>query len=227
MYTVEQIIGAYLDAKSLVIKMGYEGDIDWQETRDPSMATEREFLAETAWVIMNSGMRYQVVRAKWPEIREIYLDFCSAEDVIKYRDQIITEAMKVFGNRRKLEAIVAVAEKLDELGIDEIKKHLIDGDIDWFQQIPFIGPVTKYHLAKSFGVPVAKPDRHLVRIAEASGYDDVQEFCKAISEFSGEKIGVVDIVLWRFAELDQKHHIAEWNRLCEGKQRQEEGRPWR
>jgi hypothetical protein len=68
------------------------------------------------------------------------------------------------------------------------------------EALPFIGTVTKWHLAKNLGLDVAKPDRHLLRIAARFGYDDVQRMCHDICEFCGERISVADLVLWRFEE---------------------------
>jgi hypothetical protein len=69
------------------------------------------------------------------------------------------------------------------------------------QQFPFIGPITSFHLAKNLGLPVAKSDRHLVRLANAVGFEDVQSMCRNISSFTGDPVPVVDIVLWRFSAI--------------------------
>src|SRR5204862_28581 len=42
----------------------------------------------------------------------------------------------------------------------------------WLTRCPYIGPVTCWHLAKNVGMDVVKPDRHLVRMAQASGARD-------------------------------------------------------
>ena len=52
---------------------------------------------------------------------------------------------------------------------------------------------------------VAKPDRHLTRIANRAGYTEVQKFCIEISRLSGDSIPVVDIVLWRFATIESDY----------------------
>ena len=62
-------------------------------------------------------------------------------------------------------------------------------------------------MAKNIGIQVAKPDRHLVRMAKAAGYSDVQLFCRTISQLSGDSIPVVDIVLWRFATIEKDYLI--------------------
>jgi thermostable 8-oxoguanine DNA glycosylase len=67
--------------------------------------------------------------------------------------------------------------------------------------------VTVYHLAKNIGLQFAKPDRHLVSISNKAGYQDVQAFCRDISNQVGDSITVVDLVLWRFATLEKNYEM--------------------
>ena len=73
--------------------------------------------------------------------------------------------------------------------------------------MPHIGPITKFHLARNLGLDYAKPDRHLVKIALAFGYSNVQAFCREASELTGDKIGLVDLVFWRFAVLNANKYL--------------------
>ncbi len=57
--------------------------------------------------------------------------------------------------------------------------------------------VTWRHLAKNLGMPVAKADRRLVRLAAAAGRDCVDVLCEEISAWLGEPVAVVDVVLWQ------------------------------
>jgi len=69
-----------------------------------------------------------------------------------------------------------------------------------YQSLPWIGPITKYYMAKNLGADVCKPDRHLTRIA--GKYDmELEELCKKLSEESGDHISMVDNVIWRVANL--------------------------
>jgi hypothetical protein len=72
--------------------------------------------------------------------------------------------------------------------------------LSFFESLPWIGPITKYHLAKNFGVECCKPDRHLVRIARQ--YDMTpDELCRKLAEETGNSVNTVDTVLWRAANL--------------------------
>ncbi|MCL4328727.1 MAG: hypothetical protein M1410_04010 [Candidatus Thermoplasmatota archaeon] len=82
---------------------------------------------------------------------------------------------------------------------------IIRNPFETLREFPYIGPVTYYHLAKNIGIPVAKPDRHLSRLASRSGFRDVQEFCEFLSRKTGDRIQVIDIVLWRYATITKDY----------------------
>jgi len=206
---------AYLTLKQRVLESGYADEIGWQESCDVERVDEQVFLTETAFVILNSGMRASVVRAKWPEIREGFLEFVDAKTVLHYREDCRREALTHFRNQPKIDAIIRAAEIVDELGFETIHERLKANDREFLLRFPFIGPITSYHLAKNMGMPVAKPDRHLVRYCDAAGFPDVQTFCQAVAEAANDTVPVVDIVLWRYATLDT-NYLQTWKGLLEG-----------
>lgn len=73
--------------------------------------------------------------------------------------------------------------------------------IVYLDSLPMIGPITKYHLARNIGLDYAKPDRHLIRLAEKFGYPDIQVMCTKLSAYSGWRIGTVDVILWRYCNM--------------------------
>jgi hypothetical protein len=72
--------------------------------------------------------------------------------------------------------------------------------LDFCESMPWIGPITKYHLAKNFGVQCCKPDRHIRRISGITG-ETPFEFCDRVARENGETVVVVDTVVWRAANL--------------------------
>ena len=70
----------------------------------------------------------------------------------------------------------------------------------YLESIPWIGGITKYHLAKNLGFDCCKPDRHLVRISKEYNTSP-EELCKRISEATGDRVATVDLVIWRVANL--------------------------
>jgi len=199
------LASAYVKAKMAVLAAGYVHEIVWQKNVRTEELTERDLLRECAWVILSSGMRESVVRMKFSGIGEAFFEWSSAEVIVLHRDQCVSSALVLFGHKRKIEAIAQCARIIYEKGFESLRKELTSDPIHALQQFPYIGPATSYHVAKNIGFPVAKPDRHLCRFAELSGYQNPSDLCKALAEYIGDPIAVVDIVLWRFATLQHDY----------------------
>jgi endonuclease III len=199
------LASAYVKAKMAVLAAGYVHEIVWQKNVRTEELTERDLLRECAWVILSSGMRESVVRMKFSGIGEAFFEWSSAEAIVRHHDQCVSSALVLFGHKRKIEAIAKCARIIYEKGFELLRKELTSDPIDALQQFPYIGPATSYHVAKNIGFPVAKPDRHLCRFAELSGYQNPSDLCKALAEYIGDPIAVVDIVLWRFATLQHDY----------------------
>lgn len=197
----------YKAVKNQVIKLGYGPEICNQMQVSFEKLTERGFLSEYAWVVLASGMKERVVRDKFPAFKAAFGGLVSALDIVENSLAYSERAEKVFGHKRKIGAIVNAAGiiLMEPEGFQSFKEHIRSRGISALYSLPYIGPITSYHLAKNIGFPVAKPDRHLVRIAYIYGYKDVQKFCEDISEMSGDPVPVVDIVLWRFATLTDNY----------------------
>lgn len=192
---------AYLSIKQIVFDAGFISEVEWQATRSLDNLSESEFLQELAWVVVCSGMREAVVRRLFPRLSLAFKHWESAGVIVGDRDNCRTEGLSVFNHRAKIEAILSACERVEAMGFLAIMEAIKDGGVGILMQFDFIGPVTCYHLAKNIGLQVVKPDRHLVRIAKAAGFCQPFELCNMISKATGDKITVVDLVLWRFATL--------------------------
>ena len=195
----------YLFAKNIVIERGYKEEILWQSSSCFDDLDEASFLRELAWVVLSSGMKERVIRNLFKEISKCFFNWESAEIIVENKDNCLHDAVKYFNNTSKISAIIYAANKLNEVEFDDFKTDISRDPIRSLQEFPYIGPITVYHLAKNIGLPVAKPDRHLTRIANAEGYSDVQAFCRHISYLCGDTVPVVDIVLWRFATIESDY----------------------
>ena len=158
-------------------------------------------------MILSAGMRETVVRSKFPAICDSFLNWRSAADIAGSAESCFQAAMQHFGSELKIKAICTVAATVTQKGFDRIIDEVHADPLAALQQFPFIGPITCFHLAKNLGVPVAKPDRHLSRLAACCGYSDNQTFCSTIAQFTGDPIDVVDIVLWRFATISAADYL--------------------
>ena len=79
--------------------------------------------------------------------------------------------------------------------------------LNTFKELPYIGPVTSYHLAKNLGLHVVKPDRHLMRIAHITGHTSPFEMCSKVANTVGDSLAVIDLVFWRYATLNKDYKI--------------------
>ncbi len=190
----------YLLAKERLLSAGFAAEMTWQLKREFAAFTETDLLREAAWVILCSGFRESVVRRRFDQISLCFCDWESAAEICNSAQQCRATALAAFGNRKKIDAILGTATIVSRIGFLQFKEKILQDPIRSVQMLPFIGPVTAFHLTKNLGYSTAKPDRHLVRLADALGYPDVHQLCGTLAEATGDPVQMVDVVLWRYAE---------------------------
>lgn len=172
----------YLDLKQGVINKGYEQDIAWAE--DIKKCNDSaEFCQQYIFVLCNSGMKAQIAAVIYQRILQAIIDNVDISDV--------------FGHKGKVGAMKAII-KAHKTTFQEYLKS--ENKLEFCESLPWIGPITKYHLAKNLGENFIKPDRHLVRIAKEYNIDPF-ELCDKLAEITGDNLHTVDTVLWRAANL--------------------------
>lgn len=159
-------------------KHGYQDDIAWAESIMPPVDANA-FASELIFVICNSGMRFTVARGIYDRVMESIA--------------LGNPAELVFGHAGKRGAINRIWGDRERL-FEEFRAA--DDKVAWLGSLPWIGPITKYHAAKNFGVDCVKPDVHLARLAAAfATTPDV--LCRGIADQVGLRVATVDTVLWR------------------------------
>ncbi len=206
MVTSDNLIKFYDNARNLVLTEGFGPERDWQQSCDPTSYSETVFLREAAWVILCSGFREAYVRTIFDSYSLAFCDWESAGEIVNAGAVCVDVACQVFGNKRKAQAIFNIAETVAELGFTEVQKLVSDNPTKYLEKLPMLGSITAKHLAKNLGFPIAKDDRHLVRIAAEQGYGCVNALCLQISDLVGESVQVVDITLWRYGVLRTGNH---------------------
>lgn len=201
----ESLALTYLEVKEFVINQGYSNEIDWQYATKPQNLNASIFLREAAWVILNSGMREKIITKLFPKISKAFYEWDSLDLICNNSEQCKLNALKYFNHRGKIDAIIYIAKYLNTWGFDFIFKQLDEKGADFLTLFPYIGPATSLHLAKNLGFSCIKPDRHLKRIASKLGYEDPRTMCELISSEIDEQISVVDIVLWRYATIQENY----------------------
>lgn len=166
----------------------------YRSIRYPDHATPDNFWNEYIWVVYTSGFNSKVVAKIYPRLLSAYGHWTSTSKLCW------SDVCHVNGNRAKFSAVVSVADLLQSYtGNDNWWSHFRRRYLDTpdrMQQLPFIGKITKYHLARNLGHDSVKPDLHLVRLAEHFDFPDPQCMCEFLSGLSGERVGVVDLVLF-------------------------------
>lgn len=170
----------YLDVKKRVAAAGYADEADWAQFLMP-VADAHTFWTEYAWVVLNSGMKEQIARQIWKRVRPAV--------------EAGQSAGAVFGHKGKSAAIDYVWANRERLLAEYQAAH---DKVEWCETLPWIGGITKWHLAKNYGHDCAKPDRHLVRVAGAEG---PHALCARLAAETGDRIATVDVVIWRAANL--------------------------
>ena len=161
-----------------VREAGYALAIHWSENIRPP-ATARSFAREAIYVICNSGMSNVVALGIYEKC---------VEELDAGRS-----CGTVFGHPGKSKAI-------DQIWKDRVmlfRQYLQTDDLIAFcETLPWIGPITKFHLAKNFGSNVAKPDVHMLRLAVLSS-TTAQALCERLSRETGYRAATIDLILWR------------------------------
>jgi hypothetical protein len=189
---MQALLDHYRAAKNWICNSPYFEEVRWQESLSLTNLNESHFLREYAWVVLNSGFRESVIRKRFDFISLCFCDWESAVAIAERPSVCVETAMTVFANRKKLEAITFTASLLAREGFEKFVASLHQDADRALKQLPYIGETTSWHLAKNLGADVAKPDRHLVRLADRFGYSDASLMCRDISAAVGDRVSVTD-----------------------------------
>ena len=178
-------IAGYPDVQTLIARLevaGHGGDVEWAENLGPP-ANADEFAQEIIFVICNSGMNHVVARRIYDKVMGALRT--GARCFLAFKHQGKAFAIEdIWRERRVLFAAYKATD--DKLG--------------FIAMLPWIGGVTKYHVAKNFGLQYAKPDVHLTRLAKT--FDTTpQAMCELMAKRSGYKVATIDTLLWRAAAI--------------------------
>lgn len=168
------------DFSAIVIALGESGldDIAWSEAIQPP-ADADDFALEAIYVICNSGMKNTVARGIYERVRAAIANGNSAHTAFLHRGKA-GAIDDIWSHRHRL---------LDEYRAAADK-------VEFCASLPWIGAITKFHLAKNFGADVAKPDVHLQRLADRESTTP-QALCERLAVSSGYRVATVDLLLWR------------------------------
>jgi hypothetical protein len=109
-------------------------------------------------------------------------------------------AMAIFANKRKTKAVIDMAfiggEEIHKLSWEVYRNTKLNSP-DKLKELPFIGEITKFHLARNCGqLQFVKPDVHLEKAAKFWHFQSPMEMCETIKEKFDMPVGLIDLVLW-------------------------------
>lgn len=223
--TQREILTIYELAEGFVTKY-FPQEIEWCDQRPPFQdVSEQDFLREYAWVVLCSGFRFEVIDKKWEEILEAFYWF-EPELIWSNHDQARAKALTIFKHIRKITAILTMAGRLAKDGFNSIRTPILTFNakkrLEFLESLPYIGKVTRYHLARNLGFDYIKPDRHILRLAERFGVTPF-ELGQTIHQATGKRIGTIDVILWRYMEQEEGRKIPKNRSLDDFIGKKEEG----
>lgn len=155
--------------------------------------TPHKFWSEYIWTVLASGFSPKVFTKNWGSI----MNAVGPWDHTMPFPMMWRRLKPIFGNERKAKAIDKCRALMRSLGWDNFRQTYCVSP-DTFRQLPFIGSITCYHIARNCGIDAVKEDLHLVRLARHFEFDSGTSMCHYLSGLSGERVGVVDFVLWAY-----------------------------
>lgn len=197
----------YLRARDAVEEAGYVSELDLALGKSMLAGSEREFLTESAWVIIAAGLSDAVVRRVFPEVYSAFDEFADIGRIVERSAVYRRRAGRVFGHRGKVEGILYAAAWIAARGWQRARTEIVENGPEALSTIPYLGPATSLHLMKNLGLEVAKPDRHLRRVALELGFESPQELCEAVATLTGDPVSVIDLVFWRHAVLEGRRSV--------------------
>ncbi|MDP2727678.1 MAG: hypothetical protein Q8P59_09055 [Dehalococcoidia bacterium] len=193
-------------------------DVQVARERDPASVTRTDFLRECAWAIFGGGVRFQTLMPKWPHLEKAFRQW-DVERVMAEAADVRAEVLGIWNHRGKVEAVLAIASKVSGDGWSEVATRFVDGLesdvrgnlrlsrdlICYLDGFPWVGPTLAAYIAKNLGAASIKPDIWMRRLALWLGYQGdpvgVWQMALDIQALTGEKINVVDTVLWNWARV--------------------------
>lgn len=174
------------------------------KARTPAQCTPGTFWHEYIWVAYVPGLSAAIIAKKWAALTAAIGPWDMPSPEADF-EPTMERLRPVLANDRKARSVVWVREVMQVYGWDAFKAIYLD-NFKHLTNLPMIGAITRYHLARNLGFDVAKPDIHLERLAAHYGFTDTATMCAYLARIEGQRVGAVDFVLWAYcAAVGTKH----------------------
>ena len=165
-----------------------------------------EFAYECFYVVCVAGFKQDYAKV-----------ICNKIIDIINKNQNFTEQnlLNVYKNKGKVKAIKNIWDNRESYSQTFYSFKTVEEKVNFLGTLPYIGNITKHHLARNLGLNFVKYDIWIQRLGVAlyGTYEfvdkvnntkllpEIKYFCdlmfKKIHEETGEKVGFIDVVLWR------------------------------
>jgi hypothetical protein len=172
----------------------------------PKIFTSDEFAREVFYVICVAGFKQTTAK-----------NMC--RKVIEYinvnKDPKFEELINIYGNVNKVNAIIKVWNSRVKLHEEFYKLSTPEEKLNFLAQLPHIGDITKYHIARNLGINFVKYDiwiqrlgvalygnmEYAEKVSNSKLNPQIKEMCdKMFFDLEmqiNEKTGYIDVVLWK------------------------------
>lgn len=168
--------------------------------------TADDFAYECFYVVCVAGFKQDYAKAMCDKIIKLTKE---------NKNFTIEDLSKIYGNKLKVKAIKNIWDNRETYKNKFYELKNTEDKVEFLGSLPYIGNITKYHLARNLGLNFVKYDIWIQRLGVALyGTEDfvnkvnntklipeIKYFCdimfKKLEEEIGEKVGFIDVVLWR------------------------------
>jgi endonuclease III len=163
--------------------------------------TPDKFFHEYIWVVHATGFSAKAVSKFIKPLIEAYGNYNTLASLKEV--DCFPRILAICNNPQKAKSVKKTAEIMQsailDQGWEEFKKESLNS-LGKLEKLPYIGPVTRYHLGRNIGMlDCVKPDLHLIRMAKHWGYEDCEQMISDISHGYGYPKGISDMIAWYYA----------------------------
>jgi hypothetical protein len=165
--------------------------------------TPEFFFREYIWCVYTSGFNSKIVSRLFPALQkalgplvDVFKTFKTDINTL----DVATNALNIINNKRKVKSIIKMAfeggKEINNIGWSIYKEKRLNSP-DKLKELPFIGKITAFHLARNAGqLNYVKPDIHLTRLAKNWNFDNPDILCREIQKHYDIPVGLIDLILF-------------------------------
>ena len=192
---------AWFDKAVSFCREYYKHEIDRASSVEWEKIDPDTFFKEYIWVVHATGFSAKAVTKFIEKLHAAYGSYGILSQDKEF--QRLPEILKICNNISKAKAVRKTACLINEgillEGWDSWKRSRLD-NVDKLDDLPFIGPITKYHLGRNIGMlDCIKPDLHLVRLADYWKFSDAIDMIKSMNQNHDYQLGIADMIAWYYA----------------------------